>query len=234
MVEENEFPRWSPPKDDRFSLTIVNSVSLDGLISSDAHQTDQERELLRMTSTEDQELVKTQIQNCDAIITGAESLRAAGAAWDERGLDQKYPLWIILSRKGLEKDLPFLMQTHIPRCVVFPQEPSLAQVQLLTDHGIQVWIYGDKEPGSFILSNLKQRNFCRVLLFGGGHINQIFLGENLVDYLIYTLSPVVLGAVQGSYFCESGLATPRRGSLLASHVSQDHVFLKYSLRNHKK
>ena len=100
-------------------LKIINvmAASLDGYINSQAAQGDKERAQLGFTSPEDQKFVESLMRQCDAIIVGAESIRAAGQLWSLPE-SEKQPTWIVVSRQGLDKNHIFWQQDKIPRVLV--------------------------------------------------------------------------------------------------------------------
>jgi riboflavin biosynthesis pyrimidine reductase len=91
--------------------------------------------------------------------------------------------------------------------------------------------YDVRSPAKSLMDHLrKDPNIDTVLLFGGGQINRMFYDEGLVDELSITICPVIIGTPDASRFVDPGLANPTLFQLQSSIVSENHVFLTYSVR----
>ncbi|MEZ4741283.1 MAG: dihydrofolate reductase family protein [Bdellovibrionota bacterium] len=207
------------------TIRIVNVMasSLDGKISSYSLEADRYRLDSGFTSVEDKEFVREQIKQADAIIVGANSVRASKRLWEQKNKKGFYPKWFIYTNSGLEESLEFLNQVKIARYLVSknPIENCCNAVNIS---------YGENAPGRFLLEYLSSQNDIEnVLLFGGGQINRIFYSENLVDALKITLCPKILASQSASNFVDPGLPAPVSLKLESSHASSNHVFLSYSV-----
>lgn len=158
-------------------------------------------------------------------------MRASSGAWQQTGSGDKYPLWVVLSRRGLEPELNFWQQSQIPRAIVSDKVVNESQCR---EHGVENWVYGESfanKVGQFILQNLNERSCKRVLLFGGGAINRMFYEEGLVNELNLTLCPLVIGQLDAPRLVDSGLSHKVKFKLLSSQAIQSHVFLRYKVEN---
>ena len=65
-------------------MKIINvmAASLDGKIAAHSKESDGARRSYGFTNKDDQEFVRQQLLTADAVITGANSLRASGSAWE--------------------------------------------------------------------------------------------------------------------------------------------------------
>lgn len=211
-------------------MEIVNvmAVSLDGKIASHPLESDQQRRSYNFTNPDDQAHVREQILQADAIITGANSMRASGGCWDVTNSRGKYPLWVVMTTKGLAADLRFWQQHHIPRMVVGQTAPSIPVGH--SSDNVTCLGYGSQKPAKFVVDQLRSQGAQRVLLFGGGDVNKIFYEENLVDQLKLTLSPFIIGGNSAAHFVNQGLSTPKALRLTSSQVRGSHVFLNYTVQ----
>lgn len=206
-------------------MKIINvmAVSLDGKISAGPVESDQDRRTYGFTNKVDQEHVRSLILEADAIITGANSMRASSGAWEQANRHGKYPLWIVATTKGLSPNLRFWKQGRIPRWVVSEKPLSGEGVDPKVIHKASM----GKPLALFIYEELSVLNVDTVLLFGGGAINALFYEAGLVDELKITICPIVVGSSSASNFVDPRLLHPRSFRLMSSQVVESHVFLNY-------
>jgi len=203
----------------------VNAISLDGKIGRHPLESDALRRTYGFTNKADQEFVRSQLQNADAVITGANSLRASGGAWEVVNTKGRCATWVVMTQKGLESDLRLWSQHRVDKWIVSPQEISIPSESV----GVKIMTYGNESPARVVVEALKQAGYERVLLFGGGYINRIFYDEGLVDEAWITLCPLVLGAPSAANFINAPLHRPVVFSLKSSQVVGDLVFLNYNV-----
>ena len=204
------------------------AASLDGRIGGHSLEGDQERQQIGLSSKEDQEYLREQIELCDAIVVGAGSIRSNGACLSHPGSGGKYPKWYILAQRAIPDAYEFWRQNEIPR-VIISKEPipipsnAVGSIENLT--------YGDLHPAEFVYNILEKEGFNIVLLFGGGVINQMFYDKAMVDELRLTLAPVFIGKSQAPYLIAPELRETINLSLLECEAKMDSgfLFLRYSV-----
>ena len=211
-------------------MKVINVMasSLDGCIAAHKSETDYQRSQYHLTSKADQDFVRSQIKDADAIITGANSLRASSYLRDDKNKQGKFPLWTVLTTKGLDKDLGFWGQGEFRRWLVSPEPVELY------DSAVENYTYTDKNPATFVYQKLKDAGMRNVLLFGGGRINALFYKAGLVAELRLTLSPVIVGSIDPARLLEFGdkqeaLVEPKKLMLQAVEQQQSHLFLRYKI-----
>ena len=210
-------------------MKIVNVMasSIDGRIGLSSNESDEERRSYGFTNIEDREFVRSQILSADAVMTGAKSMRASSGAWLQKNQKDQFPHWYVFSNRGLEPDLEFWRQRDIPRTVV---SESLQDKETFADLDVDL-IYSKRGLAALdAVKDAEERGFEKVLLFGGGFINKIFYAANLVDELMLTLCPKILGSVQAPYFVSPPIPRPVSLNLVSSHASRSHVFLHYKIQ----
>jgi len=210
-------------------MEIINvmAASLDAHIASEPYENDASRRSYGFTNEEDKEFVRSQIQNCDAVVTGASSMCASGGAWNEVGRAGKPPHWYVLSKDGLPKELAFWQQTQIPRTIVSPKPVN---VDLLAANQVTPLVYQGESPVPAVLQDLAARSYQRVLLFGGGFINQLFYEAAAVDELLLTLCPLFIGRQKAPSLIEPELPAFVHFELLSSKQMGSHLFLRYKVK----
>lgn len=211
-------------------MKIINVMasSVDGKISLHPFEADESRRRYGFTNIEDQSLVRDQLLDADAVITGANSMRASTGAWNLKNRKGRFPTWIVLSNRGLEQNLRFFSQTEIPRWLV--SRDMLPNQKFIADSGVKNVIYGNANPAEFIVGQLNSDpQISTVLLFGGGEINAMFYEKDLVDELKLTVSPMIIAAKSASSLVAPSLSKPRHLRLLSSNVNSSHVFLTYKI-----
>lgn len=210
------------------SVTITNvmAVSLDGMIGKHALESDLERRAYDFTNMDDREFVREQLLQADAVITGANSLRASGSTWrvlNDRGVN---PAWIVLTTRGLDDGLEFWAQKDVRRVLV---SPSRVNESACASHGVENWVYPDQMVRR-IVDRLDQEGLRRVLLFGGGSINKLFYEAGLVDFAKITLCPLIISGVKSPKFIDLGLSKPIHLTCISSVLKGDLVFLTYKVK----
>ena len=208
------------------TITNVMAISLDGTIGKHALESDSERRAYDFTNMDDREFVREQLQQADAVITGANSLRASGSTWvvtNDRGVN---PAWIVFTTRGLDEGLEFWRQKNVRRILV---SPLPVQKDLCATFGVENWVYPEKNLSQFI-TRLSSEGLHRNLLFGGGSINKMFYEHGLVDYAKITLCPLIIAGVKSPRFVDLGLSKPTHLMAISSVLKGDLVFLTYKVK----
>ena len=204
-------------------LINVMAVSLDGKISLNPLESDRNRRTYGFTNKADKEYVRSQILEADAVITGANSMRASSGAWEQPNKLGKFPIWIVIGTKGLDPSLKFWRQQQIPRWMVCPRSADPA----IHDPAVMLKKYEPSSMAVNVLKDLEAAGAQRVLLFGGGVVNAMFYEAQLVDELRITICPIVIGSSSAANFVDPRLTAPRTFQLLSSQAVESHLFLTY-------
>ncbi len=207
-------------------MQIINvmAASLDGKIALHDDESDAARRAYGFTNKDDQDFVRSMLESADAVVTGAKSLRASGAAWQVRNHKGQLPAWVVLTTRGISSSLRFWDQVDTERWLVSPQPLDMSNSQ-----GVKNLCYGAADPVIFTADALRAAGFSTVLLFGGGEINRMFYQAGLVDELRLTICPIILARNGASNLVEPQLDTPVKFQLESSHVAGSLVFLKYTV-----
>ena len=208
-------------------MKIINvmAASLDGKIAAHSLESDGARRNYGFTNDEDKEVVRQQLETADAVVTGANSLRASGGSWQIRNSKNRFATWVVLTTKGLSSDMRFWQQSEVERWLVSPNE-----IAIHSPMNVRSIVYGTKNPALVVYESLQQAGYERVLLFGGGEINRLFYEANLVDELRLTICPIIIGGIGASDFIAPGITVPKHLTLVSSQPSKDLVFLTYNVQ----
>ena len=209
-----EFP--SPPLD-RPTCYINMVATIDGKILSG----DREDHVLDLGSKVDHLLMKRIESSADAIMIGAQTLRASPPTWNPTA-----PKRIVVSRSGkLPLDSNYLKsgQAYIATSEFskFPNPP-----------GIEVLRIGAEELDLYLLfRHLRQHlDINRLVVMGGSELNAQLLAANLVDELFLTIAPKIkLGRDVPTYADGDPLLREnlQRYHLVEHHAIGDEIFIRY-------
>ncbi|NRA43758.1 MAG: dihydrofolate reductase family protein [Oligoflexales bacterium] len=208
-------------------LLNVMAVSIDGKISAHAGESDGERMQSGFINEDDHNLVEHELKQADAVIIGADTLRASGRIWALKNHQNVFPPWYVFTSKGFDSNLPFWKQNAIERVLVTPKPFSREEHW---HESIKSIAYEDHSPATFVYNHLKGRNIEKIILFGGGHVNTMFYQEGLVDALQLTIAPMIIGKKYSSSFISPHLSESIDLKLESSQVSKNHVFLRYTVK----
>ena len=217
--------------------TVVLAMSADGKI------TDHERSPARFGSIADKYHLETQVAACDAVLFGAETLRAYGTtlrvtssdllAQRQQAGQPPQPVHIVCSASGnLATHLRFFQQS-VSRWLLTTatgaipwQDDTFFERVLVYPAGTTgfVWVT--------VLQDLVDAGIQRLAILGGGELVASLLAEGLVDHLCLTVCPLLLGGrnaptpVEGIGFAA---AIAPRLKLLNVRTLEDEVFLTYQV-----
>lgn len=225
---------------DRPQTTVILAMSADGKIA------DAWRSPARFGSETDKRHLQTQIAQADAVLFGANTLRAYGTTLrvtapelvqqrQQRQLPPQ-PVQIVCSRSAqLERHYRFFQQP-VPRWLLTTPEgakqwdaPEFEQILTpFTAAGSLDWMAAFEQ--------FARRGLGRLVVTGGGELIASLLAVDLIDELWLTLCPLLLGGsaaptpVTGPGFIAK--LAPRLQLLSAQAIDQE-VFLHYQLQRQK-
>ncbi len=209
-------------------VTNVMAVSLDGRIASHPGEKDKERRALGFTNDDDRAHIESLVKACDAVIVGSSSIKASGGAFAVLNDKGVHPHWYVLTRAGLPAESRFLRQDKLPRTQVSERPlPGLKASPTLRN------VVATKESTArTALREIEAANLSRVILFGGSEVNRVFYQENLVDEVILTVCPLIIGASSAVPLVAPELSRPVSLTLTSSQPKGNLVFLTYTVHKH--
>ncbi|TWW08442.1 diaminohydroxyphosphoribosylaminopyrimidine reductase [Planctomyces bekefii] len=208
-------------------MEVINvmAVSLDGKIASYPGEPDAERRQLGFTNDDDHQHLIELVRSADAIVVGRSSIEASGGAFQEPNQEGRSPIWVVLSRSGPSESSVLWRQTGVERWLV-TQEPLPSRS---LDPKCRNIVAGKGSAARAALEALRSAGAQRVLLFGGAEINGLFYNENLVDRIILTICPIILGEGAPVPIIRGKLNSPVKMSLVYSQCKGNLVFLNYKI-----
>ena len=178
---------------------ILNAaISLDGKMATKTG-------VSRLSSKKDLVRVHKLRSNVDAILIGKRTMMIDDPSLTVRYVKGKNPIRIILDSKGNIKSNSKIIQTgrKIPTIIIVSDKISEKNVVRLQRHGLEVIKCGHGEINlKKLLHILKKKNIKKLLVEGGGTTNWSFFKNGLVDEIIVTLAPLILGGKDAISFVE--------------------------------
>lgn len=210
-------------------LINVMASSLDGRIGGHSLEGDQERQEVGLSSEEDQEYLRNQISQCDAIIVGAGSIRSNQSCLSHPGSKGRYPHWYVLAQRPIPESFSFWQQDELPRTIVTKEVTHIPEN---ATGCVENLVYGSHDPAKYLYDHLENQGFRKVLLFGGGIINRMFYEKRLVNELRLTIAPLFIGKSNAPYLLAPELESSIRLDLLSCDVSANSgfLFLNYGVK----
>jgi len=214
MYNDLAFPE--PPEDRPY--TFINMVTT---IDGKSVQGTRDETVSGLGSRRDHEAMQKIEVQADAILAGAQTLRATSLAWNPRSLTR-----IAVTRSGkVPEDAQFFTQGK--------SFLAAAENDNIKPFGKTKVLTAGKETLDFkeLLRKLRREHgIRRLLITGGSEINAQFLEADLVDELFLTLAPKVkLGRDLPTY--AGGDPLPKDGllawELIEHHVIGNEIFVRY-------
>ena len=209
-------------------MQIINvmGASIDGRIASHPNESDAERKRYGFTNEADHAHLRRLLATCDAVIVGGHSVNVSGGVMEVQREDGVYPTWVLCSNSGFASDQPIWSQPNTPKWLV--SREALAEGRC--PGGVRNVVYGGEGVAKTAVEACRAAGFERVLIFGGGIINRAFYAAGVVDELILTVCPVVVGRSSGVPVVAPELDVPVHLELTQTETEGDLVFLHYLVK----
>jgi 2,5-diamino-6-(ribosylamino)-4(3H)-pyrimidinone 5'-phosphate reductase len=162
----------------------------------------------RISSPQDMARVDRLRAESDAVMVGGRTLlgddpkltvKSADLRTErrQRGLEEN-PIKVgVISEADLRPDSQFLAAGPARVMLFTTQRTDPAQIARLREGGAQVFVMGERRVDlAAVLTSLKAHGVERLLVEGGGTLNEAFLRQGLVDELILYVAPLIFGGAQ--------------------------------------
>jgi len=192
-------------------IILSAAMSIDGKIATRTRQS-------KLSSTKDLVRVHKLRKNVDAILIGKKTVLADDPLLTVRYVKGKNPIRIILDPLAKTPLTSRIAKTakKISTMIIVSQKASEKNMEKLAERGADVIRCGENKIDlKKLLQILQKRGIDKILLEGGGTTNWFFLKEKLVDEIIITIAPIVLGG-QGAISLVEGLGFDK--------ISKSHLF----------
>ncbi|BBH52178.1 dihydrofolate reductase family protein [Fluviispira sanaruensis] len=220
------------------NLTIINimAASVDGKISAHKLESTEDRNQSGLVCNEDFLRMRKLVATCDAVFLGARTLSTEKGAFRVANLTPKQaePEWIVFTRSGeISFSHEFWQQKNIPKSIFFVSSFNKSDEPFLKIEEKQfpfatINCYLGNIIG--LLQYLKEKNYKKIALLGGGELNAAFWEQKLVDELFITISPIIIGNKNAPALISS--ETILKSILECEKVSQsgDFIFIDYKVK----
>jgi len=203
-------------------LINVMGASVDGRIASSPQESDEDRARYGFTNPADRRHLDGLLREADAVIVGGHSVNVSGGVMPMARQAGGHPTWILMTNHGFPMDAPVWRHAEVPKWLA--SETGLPEGMRGDASNVIVRPNGLAEG---ITEACRRAGFERVLLFGGGRVNRLFYEAGLVDELVLTLCPVIVGRSTGVPIVAPELDTPVRLTLQGTRSEADMVFIHY-------
>ena len=169
-------------------VILSAAISIDGKIATRTGRSN-------LSSKKDLVRVHTLRKSVDAILIGKNTVNVDNPSLTVRYVKGKNPIRIILDPTGSLSPKSKVIRTakKTPTILVVSENAS-RNAEKLVAKGVQVIRCGKKKINiKKLLRILDKRGIKRILVEGGGTTNWYFFKEKLVDEIVITVTPYVLG-----------------------------------------
>ena len=217
--------------------------SINGNIAFHANESSAERLQNSFTCPDDFERMQKLVSQCDVVFIGSRSIECELGAFRVAHLksSQQEPEWIIFTRTGnISFKSPFWKQKNLPKSLFFVssfnvqekpifsiEEKEFNDIQGL--NGVRIKCYSGNITG--LIQYLKEKNYKKAALLGGGKLNSAFWENNLVNELYLTLSPFLVGGEHLPVLLDTKIPLQKKLILKKCKHKNGFVFLDYFINS---
>ena len=171
-------------------IVLSAAITLDGKIG-------QRNKKVVLSSKSDKKRVHKLRSKFDAILVGKNTVEQDDPLLTVRHAKGKNPTRIILDSHGTIKNTSKIIKTakNIPTIIVISQLVSKRNFSRLKNLPLDVIVCGKNQVDiRKLVPILCKKGIKKILLEGGGTLNLSFLKNNLINEIIITITPFVLGS----------------------------------------
>ena len=170
-------------------ITLSGAITLDGKLATLTGDS-------KLSTKRDKIRVYKLRSKVDAIIIGKNTADIDDPLLSTHNIKGKNPIRIILDSNGTIDTNSRIIKTcsKIPTIIAVSKKAKPKNLEKLKKFPITILVCGnDKINIKNLLKILKQKKIKNILLEGGGITNWTFVKENLVDDIIITVTPYLVG-----------------------------------------
>jgi len=211
-------------------VVLSAAMSIDGKIGRRNQKT-------VLSSKSDKIRVHKLRSKSDAILVGKNTIEEDDPLLTVRYAKGKNPIRIIIDSHGTIKNTSQIIKTakNIPTIIVTSELISKRNLSRLNNLPLDVIICGKKQVDiKKLVLILYKRKIKKILLEGGGTLNLSFLKNNLIDEIIVTITPFVLGSENSINLFEGSIKRIKKLSSLKLKKIQknnNEIILNYKILN---
>ena len=190
-------------------------VILNVAMSADGKTDTVARRGAAISSPLDRQRVDRLRASCDAILVGGRTITGddpqltvkSAALRSERlatGLEENPVKVGVMTKASLPPGSRFLTSGPARVIIFTTTQTDSAQVERLYEQGVQVMIMGERKVDlKGALQCLKEQGINRLLVEGGGTLNEELLKQNLVDEISVYIAPLIFGGADAPTFASA-------------------------------
>ena len=209
-------------------IVLSAAITLDGKIG-------QRNNKVVLSSKSDKIRVHKLRSKFDAILVGKNTVEQDDPLLTVRHAKGKNPIRIILDSHGTIKNTSKIIKTakNIPTIIVTSQLVSKRNFSRLKNLPLDVIVCGKNQVDiRKLVPILCKKGIKKILLEGGGTLNLSFLKNNLINEIIITITPFVLGS-ENSINLFEGILKPTKTlssfKLKKVQKNTNEIVLNYTL-----
>ena len=209
-------------------IVLSAAITLDGKIG-------QRNNKVVLSSKSDKIRVHKLRSKFDAILVGKNTVEQDDPLLTVRHAKGKNPIRIILDSHGTIKNTSKIIKTakNIPTIIVISQLVSKRNFSRLKNLPLDVIVCGKNQVDiRKLVPILCKKGIKKILLEGGGTLNLSFLKNNLINEIIVTIAPFVLGS-ENSVNLFEGILKPTKNlssfKLKKVQKNTNEIVLNYTL-----
>ena len=170
-------------------VILSAAMSLDGKIATKTGDSE-------LSSKQDKVRIHILRSKVDAILVGSNTVKRDDPLLTVRYVKGKNPLRIVLDSKATINQKSQIIRTckKIPTIVAVSKKASRQNISKLKKHPLEIMVIGEKRVNiKSLLKSLSKKKIKTLLVEGGGTVNWEFIKLGLVDELIVTITPYLVG-----------------------------------------
>jgi len=183
-LEEKLFMEKSRPR-----VILSAAMSLDGKIATNTGDSE-------LSSKQDKIRIHKLRSKVDAILIGSNTVKRDDPLLTVRYVKGKNPLRIILDSMGTIDQKSQIIKTckEIPTIVAVSKKASKKNIFKLKKYPLEIIVIGKNQVNiKNLLKYLSKKKIKTLLVEGGGTVNWEFIKLGLVDEIIVTITPYLIG-----------------------------------------
>lgn len=170
-------------------VILSAAMSLDGKIATKTGDSE-------LSSKQDKVRIHKLRSKVDAILVGSNTVKRDDPLLTVRYVKGKNPLRIVLDSKATINQKSQIIRTckKIPTIVAVSKKASRQNISKLKKHPLEIMVTGKNRVNiKSLLKSLSKKKIKTLLVEGGGTVNWEFIKLGLVDELIVTITPYLVG-----------------------------------------
>ena len=173
----------------RPKVILSAAMTLDGKIATKTGDS-------KLSSKQDKVRIHKLRSKVDAILVGSNTVKRDDPLLTVRHTKGKNPLRIILDSKANIDQKSQIIKTckKIPTIIAVSKKASKKNIDKLKKYPLEIIITGNKLVNiKNLLRILSKKKIKTLLVEGGGTVNWEFIKQDLVDEIIITITPYIIG-----------------------------------------